>query len=185
MPCAPTLYSRWVLYKFLFIVIIIFMHPVIWLPAFWIFNVHTDVDACSWTQGLYVYGKRVCTGSWLWEIHPLPHWGLEPASVFHLAFQSYILPAELPVPQVILEHNLKGNQTQSPLPRCTIWHNHRPVHLTGVIFKGLILWKFVFDVCVKLYLRWSLCTLHLHVCQVRVGDSALCCCTCVTSFDAN
>ena len=41
----------------------------------------------------------------------------------------------------------------------------------------------------KQYLRthlwWSLiCTLYLHVCQVRVtvGDSGLCCCTCVTSF---
>ena len=82
-------------------------------------------------------------------------------------------------------HNL--TQPQSPLPRCTIWHNHRPAHLTGVIFKGLILWKCVFNVCVKLYLRWSLCTLHLHACQVRgtVGNSALCCRTCVTSFDAN
>ena len=31
------------------------------------------------------------------------------------------------------------------------------------------------------YLWWSLCTLYLHACQVRftVGDSGLCCCTCV------
>ena len=34
------------------------------------------------------------------------------------------------------------------------------------------------------YLWWSLCTLYLHVCQVRVavGDSGLCC-ACVTSFE--
>ena len=36
----------------------------------------------------------------------------------------------------------------------------------------------------KMYLWWSLCTLYLHACQVRVtvGDSGLCCCTsvCVT-----
>ena len=34
----------------------------------------------------------------------------------------------------------------------------------------------------KMYLRWSLCTLYLHACQARVtvGDSGLCCCTCVT-----
>ena len=36
----------------------------------------------------------------------------------------------------------------------------------------------------KLYLWWSLCTLYLHACQVRVtvGDTGLCCCTCVTYF---
>ena len=40
-----------------------------------------------------------------------------------------------------------------------------------------------------IYLRmdlwWSLCTLYLPACQVRVytiGDSGLCCCTCVTYF---
>ena len=33
-----------------------------------------------------------------------------------------------------------------------------------------------------MYLWWSLCTLHLHAHQVRVtvGNSGLCCCTCVT-----
>ena len=33
--------------------------------------------------------------------------------------------------------------------------------------------------------RCSLCTLYLHACQVRVtvGDSGLCCCTCVTYFE--
>ena len=37
----------------------------------------------------------------------------------------------------------------------------------------------------RMYLRWSLCTLHLHSCQLRVtvGDSGLCCCTCVTYFE--
>ena len=36
----------------------------------------------------------------------------------------------------------------------------------------------------RMYLRWSLCSLYLHACQVRVtvGDSGLCCCTCVTYF---
>ena len=31
----------------------------------------------------------------------------------------------------------------------------------------------------------ELCTLYLHACQVRVtvGDSGLCCCTCVTHFE--
>ena len=35
-----------------------------------------------------------------------------------------------------------------------------------------------------MYLWWSLCTLNLHAYQVRVtvGDSGLCCCTCVTYF---
>ena len=37
----------------------------------------------------------------------------------------------------------------------------------------------------RLYLWWSLCTLYLHACQVRVtvGDSGLCSCTCVTYFE--
>ena len=36
----------------------------------------------------------------------------------------------------------------------------------------------------RMYLWWSLCTLYLHACQVRVttGDSGLCCCDCVMSF---
>ena len=36
----------------------------------------------------------------------------------------------------------------------------------------------------KMYLLWSLCTLYLHACQVRVtvSDSGLCCWTCVTYF---
>ena len=39
--------------------------------------------------------------------------------------------------------------------------------------------------CMRMYLWWSLCTLYLHACQVRVtvGDSGLCCCTCVTYFE--
>ena len=39
---------------------------------------------------------------------------------------------------------------------------------------------------VTMYLWWSLCTLYLHACQVRVtvGDSGFCCCcTCVTYFE--
>ena len=37
----------------------------------------------------------------------------------------------------------------------------------------------------KMYLWWSSCTLHLLTCWVRVtvGDSGLCCCVCVTSFE--
>ena len=37
----------------------------------------------------------------------------------------------------------------------------------------------------RMYLWWSLRTLYLLACQVRVtvGDSGLCCCTCVTSFE--
>ena len=36
----------------------------------------------------------------------------------------------------------------------------------------------------RTYLWWSLCTLYLHACQVRVtvGDSGLCC-ACVTTFE--
>ena len=36
-----------------------------------------------------------------------------------------------------------------------------------------------------MYLWWSLCTLYVPICRVRVtiGDSGLCCCTCVTWFE--
>ena len=36
-----------------------------------------------------------------------------------------------------------------------------------------------------MYLWWSFCTLYLHACQLRVtiGNSGLCCCTCVTYFE--
>ena len=62
------------------------VHTMVWLPVFGIINVRTDVDACGCTRGLYGHGKRVCTESRLWEKNPLPHRGLEPASVLRLAF---------------------------------------------------------------------------------------------------
>ena len=39
----------------------------VWLPVLGIFKVHTDVDACDCTRGLYGHHKRVCTGSWQGE----------------------------------------------------------------------------------------------------------------------
>ena len=44
---------------------------------------------------------------------------------------------------------------------------------------------FASGINVRMYLWWSLCTLYLHACWVRVtvGDSGLCCCVCVTYFD--
>ena len=64
------------------------VQTMVWLSVFGIFNVRTDVDVCDWTRGLYGHRKRVCTGSWLWEKNPLPHRGLEPASVLRPAFRS-------------------------------------------------------------------------------------------------
>ena len=58
----------------------------VWLPAFGIFNVHTAIDTCDCTRGLYRHCKRGCTGSWLWEKNPLPHLGLKPASILRLGF---------------------------------------------------------------------------------------------------
>ena len=53
----------------------------IWLPVLGIFNVRTDVDAYDCTRGLCGHRQRVCAGSGLREKNPLPHRGLEPASV--------------------------------------------------------------------------------------------------------
>jgi len=43
------------------------VQTMVWLPAFGILNVHTGVDACNCTQGLYRCRKRVCTESRLWD----------------------------------------------------------------------------------------------------------------------
>ena len=40
-----------------------FVQTVVWLQMFRNFNMHTDVDACDCTRGLYGHRKRVCTGS--------------------------------------------------------------------------------------------------------------------------
>ena len=44
---------------------------------------------------------------------------------------------------------------------------------------------FTLDRCLMMYLWWSLCTLYLHACQVKriVGNSGLCYCVCVMSFE--
>ena len=40
------------------------VQTMVWLPVFGSFNVHTHVEACNCTRGLYWHHKRVCTGSW-------------------------------------------------------------------------------------------------------------------------
>ena len=53
---------------------------------------------------------------------------------------------------------------------------------TGLFYSVVICQQ----ICLlRMYLWWSLCTLHLHACQVRVtvSDSGLCCCVRLTSFE--
>ena len=71
-----------------------------------IYNLRTDVDTCNCTLGSRGGGRvgeggadtvtepalEVDSGR---EKNPLPHWGLEPASVLRLVFQSDALPTEL------------------------------------------------------------------------------------------
>ena len=64
------------------------IQTMIWLPMFGIFNVRSDADACDCTRGLCGHRKRVRTESWPREKNPLPHPGLEPASVLRLALSS-------------------------------------------------------------------------------------------------
>ena len=47
------------------------VQTVVCLPVFGILNMHSDVDACNCTQGLYEHCKRVCTDSWLREKNDL------------------------------------------------------------------------------------------------------------------
>ena len=66
----------------------------VWRPMIRILNMRTDVNACDCTWGLYGHRKRVCTGSWLSEINPLPHRGIEPVSA---ARRSDAIPTEPPL----------------------------------------------------------------------------------------
>ena len=60
------------------------------------FNMHTDVDACDCIQELYRRHMRVYTGSGFGEKNRLPHCGLKPTSVLHLAFHLAIPAQVLP-----------------------------------------------------------------------------------------
>ena len=76
------------------------------------------------------------------------------------------------------------------------WGKRKPTH-TGVIQRSnyvtpvqqqrpeLPMVTLNVPVVEFMYLWWSLCTLYLHACQVRVtvGDLGLCCCACVTYFE--
>ena len=77
------------------------VQTVVWLPAFGIFNVCTDVTS------KHAIAHGGCTGTVResaleadWEKNPLLHLGLKPASVSHLAFQLDTLPSELCPPQL-------------------------------------------------------------------------------------
>ena len=51
-------------YPFLLVcAVVLCVQTVVWLPVFGGYNMHTDVDACDCTQGLYRHLKRVCSGS--------------------------------------------------------------------------------------------------------------------------
>ena len=75
-------------YPFLPVYAVFSMCPFVWLPAFGIFNMHANADACNCIWGLDKHHNRVCTESWLWENNPLPQGGIGSVSVLHLAFGS-------------------------------------------------------------------------------------------------
>ena len=60
------------------------VQTMIWLAVLGIFNVRTGVRESALEVD--------------WAKNPLPHWGLEPASVLRLTFQSDVVPAELSRP---------------------------------------------------------------------------------------
>ena len=55
---------------------------------FEIYSVGTDVYRLHATADRALYEHRVSTESWLREKNTLPHWGIEPVSLFRLAFWS-------------------------------------------------------------------------------------------------
>ena len=79
----------------------------VWLPVFGIFNVCTDADACDCTRGLYGH-RNSLHWKFTLEKNPLPHRGLEPASVQRLAFQSDAVSTELFPPRnsEVMDHEV-------------------------------------------------------------------------------
>ena len=84
-----------------------------WLPVFGIFNVHTDVDACNCTRGLYRHRESALEVDW--QKNPLPQQVLEPASVLCLAFKSDTLPTELYLPPHFMNIKLTSVKYFVPL----------------------------------------------------------------------
>ena len=83
---------------------------------------------------------------------------------------------------------------QSPLARQKYQTPHQPTFFYSLLVNSkptcfICCWEFCHYVCPqekkKKYLWGSLCTLYLHTYQVRatVGDSGLCCCTPVMSYE--
>ena len=55
------------------------VETMVWKPMPEIFGLHTDVNACHCTLGMYEHCKRVRTDSWLWEQNSLPYQGVKAA----------------------------------------------------------------------------------------------------------
>ena len=80
----------------------------------WDFNTCTDVDESDCTWGLYKHHKRVGTRSRLGE-----NWGLEPASILHLAFQLDALHTVIPPLPPLLTASTHTHPDQQPSRRNT------------------------------------------------------------------
>ena len=123
----------------------------VWLPMFGVFNARTDADACHCTRGLYEHRKTVCTGCWLWEKNPLPHRGLEPASVLRVAFQSDA-PIEHFLPYMTIWLSCCSGLYH---PYMTIWQSC----CSGLYHPYMTIWQ---SCCSGLYLRYM--TIWLSCC---------------------
>ena len=71
-------------------------------------------------------------------------------------------------------------------PRCSEHRFPAPSDVVNQCLEFAAMAANASEVHLRLYLWWSLCTLYLHACYVRVtiGDSGLCCCTHVNVFQA-
>ena len=62
------------------------------LPVFGIFNLHTDLNACDCTRGLYGHLKRVCTESWFWKKIPCRTGDSNPRQYYTWLFSRTLYP---------------------------------------------------------------------------------------------
>ena len=73
------------------------VQTMVWLPGLGIFNMHTDVNPCGCTRGLYGH-RRESALKGLWEQNHLPHRGLEPASELRQLFSRMLYQLSYPAP---------------------------------------------------------------------------------------
>ena len=162
----------------------------IWVTSMHLIDLKSDALWCCTTfySSLFVYSYLCCVefGCWLVEVLLYVHRNRRfirdgsPGRPPRLSHSSWAL--------VVLNCLLYSVEFEWPKGQSFTYY----IHLLWIIKffcycikKGHQLTSLSNSLLQRMYLWWSLRTLYLLACQVRVtaGDSGPCCCVCVTSFE--